>query len=252
MKLIIWKIILYAVLCCCHVMGFAQDSIASMSSGDTMIQNFVGRNPRTMKIECLQEETLLLAADESHVLMVLDVANPQLLLRLFMKGFSIYVDSTGKKRERFEVLFPGAESLDMTALGIEPHQQDPLAGDMPEKPNILPLIEPLNKKGATYQVSGKPTADGYAQSFIMLDTEEDHLYYYALLPLEELINVKKLSSQWSIGVYSQEIEMNPEQSGGMMPPPQAEGEPMGPEQFTKEISEWYSFSFDELSSMNLE
>jgi len=84
-----------------------------------------------------------------------------------------------------------------------------------------------------------------------LDVDSDHLYYYILFPIADLMREKKLKPEWSIGVYASPVDMPNNNEGQMMPPPPMMGEGQGPESFAAEISQWVKFSFEELNSLNL-
>lgn len=234
--------------------GFASatrvDSLDVQSKSEFAIDDFLQRNQKRMTIECLQEENLYLSSDDNQILAVLEVSNPQLLLRFFMKGFYFYIDPTGKKKEKYEVKIPAAETLDFEALGLSKKEPNGNA-ESDDKPNILPLIEPLIKKGMTYTINGKEVAADKQAFTIYLDVDNDRLYYYILLPIEEFFATKKLSQTWTVGFYSPEIEMMPNMEQGTMPPPPSDDNGKSPAQFGQEITQWISFSFEELSSLNL-
>lgn len=226
----------------------------SIESGnqDSLISNFIEKNPKRMIIECLQDENLYLSADDNNLLATMEVSNPQLLLRFFMKGFSIYIDPTGKKKERFEIKLPAAEDLDFEKLGIF-REDGPSGASENEKPNILPLVRPLNEIGMLYTINGRVIMEESTAFKLYLDIDNDKLYYHMLIPIGNFFNVKKLSPIWSIGIYSQEIDMSPEtQKQGMMPPPPNGNDEINPNVFTQEISQWINFSFEQLSSLNIE
>ncbi len=220
---------------------------------DSLIYAFMEKYPNKLIIECLQEEKLCLSADDDNMLVMLEISNPQLLLRFFMKGFSIYIDPTGKKKERFEIKLPSAESLNLEKLGISRKENTtPEPDALEEKPNILPLIKPLNEMGMSYTINGKQFTENNTAFKIFLDVDNDKLYYYMLLPIHDFFNVKKLSPTWSVGIYSQEIDMySDDERQGMMPPPPNGDNGLNPSELTKEISQWINFSFEQLSSLNI-
>lgn len=249
-------LVLFSLLFCSsnYISATCVDSqvMASEPESKSAIQTFLQNNPNKMTIECLQEENLYLAADDDNLLAVLEVSNPQLLLRFFMKGFSLYIDPTGKKKERFEVKIPAAESLDFEALGLTRREPNSNGGtESEDKPNILPLIDPLIEKGMIYTANRKEITADNQEFSIYLDMDNDRLYYYILIPIQDFFETKKMASNWTIGIYSPEIEMTPDMGQGMMPPPPSNENGKSPEQFAQEISQWISFSFDELSSLNL-
>lgn len=228
-----------------------QNNINMLTSEDSVIESFMLKNSRNMSFEWLQGEYLYLTADENSIVCILEVSDPQLLLRLFMKGFSIYIDPTGRKKETFEVQIPAAESIDMESLGIE-RTEPPVNNSSEEKPNILPFIEPMNKKGMIYSINGKEIKN-ISQAFsVRLDVDRDKLYYYVLLPVNGFLETKNLSANWTIGIYIQEIEMMQDQQPGMMELPMTDKFNNGNNRFSQEISQWIPFSFDKLISINLE
>lgn len=217
---------------------------------DTIISTFMQENPRMMKISMLQEETLQMASDGTQMLLVLDISNPQLLLRFVMEGFSIYIDPTSKKKEKYEIKIPSAADLDLEALGLKTERSHNTE-EVDEKPNILPLIAPICETGILYTRNNKVICSEGTLFSMYLDVDSDHLYYYILFPIADLMKEKKLAPEWSIGVYASPVDMPNNNEGQMMPPPPMTGEGQGPESFAVEISQWVKFSFEELNSLNL-
>lgn len=234
------RLITFSLLCLLPIENLSAQT-------DSIIGSFMQKNPKMMTIGILQEETLLLATDANQLLVVLDVSNPQLLLRLVMQGFSIYVDPTGRQKEKHEIRFASAAELDLEALGLDSRKPEAMDSTN-EKPNILPLIEPISQKGGCYTVNNKVVPD--ISCSMSLDVETDHLYYYMLLPVDRLLGEKKLKPEWSIGFYVPFGEMQGN-AGQMMPPPPMPGEGGQPQEPEGEISEWIRFSFEELAGMNL-
>lgn len=223
-------------------------SMHAVAQSDSIISKFMRDNPRMMKINMLQDETLQLVSDGKHLLFLFDVSNPHLLLRFVMEGFCVYIDPTGRKKEKFEIKMPSVADLDIEALGLK--KEEPGSEAMEDKPNILPLIEPLCDEGIQYTHNNK-IIHSEEQSFSMfLDVETDHLYYYVLLPIHELMKEKKIKSEWSIGVYASQIEAPNPDEGQMMPPPRMTDGKQMPESFTSEISQWIKFSFEQINSLN--
>lgn len=225
------------------------ENIQVIARQDSTISDFMHRNPNVMKINILQDESLQMVSDGNQMLLMLDVCNPHLLLRFVMEGFSVYIDPTGRKKEKYEILMPSVADLDMGALDLKKEEGDNIEVSE-EKPNILPLMKPLCDHGILFTRNNKKIRSEELCFTMLLDVETDHLYYYILFPIDILMNEKKLSPEWSIGVFAPQVEMPDPNEGQMMPPPHMMDDRQMPESFTAEISQWIPFSFEKICSLN--
>ena len=216
---------------------------------ETAIGSFLERHPKVMTFDVLQGEHLQLATDGDTLLMVLDISNPQLLIRFVMQGFSVFVDPTGHHKSRYELIIPSAENIDKES--IRPDEERPISDSLPDKPNILPLLEPITAQGVTYAIRHRHQTETHIPFLMQLDTEADHLYYYLLFPLQNVLADKKLRSEWAFCIHAS-MPRQPAGEEGMMPPPPPMEGGQGGDAMPPEISDWTEFSFDRLNSLNLQ
>lgn len=224
-------------------------NIQIVARQDSTINDFMYRNPNVMKVNMLQDETLHMVSDGNQMLLMLDICNPHLLLRFVMEGFSLYIDPTGRKKEKYEILMPSVADLDKEALGLKRGDSDNVEVHE-EKPNILPLMKPLCDHGILFTRNNRKIYSEELCFSMFLDVKTDHLYYYILFPIDVLMKEKKLSPEWSVGVFAPQVEMPDPNEGQMMPPPQKMDDRQMPESFTAEISQWIPFSFERICSLN--
>lgn len=216
---------------------------------------FIDKNPNAVDYQVVYKGTLLnLSADENDLLINLSVAHPTLQMRFLMQKASLYIDPSGKRRKNYEVALPSAFDVkDEIEAVARPEGKTVQEG----RPDIRPLISALNKKGAELRHVNTSTSLGYQRFHVEIDQNTDVLNYYVLLPKDLLMQDKKLSDKWAVGIFSINDFANmppPEQEGGggMMPPPM-EGENAQDilELMQQDIRQWVKFSIDEVNNANL-
>ena len=232
------------------------------------LQMFIDSNPYAVKVNILSEGTVAyLCADDDNLFVRLSVGNPQLFMRMLMQGFSLYVDPTGGKKEKYAILFPSAADVQEIMANFQPNKDLSLEDSEFSRPDILPLINEVNKIGAVFDINGKLYTLSKYRSIIELETENETLNYYALIPKTKMMAEKRLSSEWSIGIYldtpSKKLE-GPENNNRMIepiPPIKNKGDEIPSQMHTggadmdkimrKKINTWSKFSIDEVNSVNL-
>lgn len=245
--------------------------VAPVSAQVDSLSAFIQHNPNAVDFNVLHEGTKInFSADEAHLLVNFSVAHPALQMRFLMQHSSIYIDPSGKKRRVYEVIMPSAldvkdelahskktimqEGFD----GNQKNQSSNLKVQSTERPDLRPLILALNKRGASFRC-GKDTIHlGYQHFYIEMDTKNEWLNFYALLPKDVLMRDKKLSDTWSVGIFSINGIADIPPSGGvdgkevMTPPPlEGEDEESLKELMQRNIREWKKFSIDDVNNANI-
>ena len=230
--------------------------------GKDTLATFIGNNPNAVDFNVIYEGTKLnLSADDEFLLVNLSVAHPALQMRFMMQRVSLYIDPSGKKKKRYEVVLPSAMDVkDVLGATAQPHSNDQTTNspdDQDERPDIRPLIGALNKRGAEFHSDGSNIHLSQQLFYIEHDRENERLNYYILIPKAPLMQDPKLSEKWTLGIFSINDFANmppPEQQGddGMMPPPMgSEDEPNIQELMQSDIREWVKFSIDDVNNANL-
>lgn len=216
---------------------------------------YIDKNPNAIDYNVIYEGTKLnLSADDNDLLINLSVAHPALQMRFLMQKVSLYIDPSGKKKKKYEVILPSA--LDVKdELEAVARPEDEVVQDT--RPDIRPLITALNNKGAELRHGNSIVLLGFQRFHVEIDQKNDLLNYYVLIPKEVLMQDKKLSDKWAIGIFSINDFANmppPEQDGdgGMMPPPmEGENQQDIQELMQSNIRLWVKFSIDDVNNANL-
>ena len=239
-------------------------AVLNEQAKDTLT-TFIEKNPNAMDFNIIYEGTKLnLSADDEFLLVSLSVAHPALQMRFMMQRVSLYIDPSGKKKKRYEVVLPSAmdvkDELEGT-VSLPDRQAAPPSDNQDERPDIRPLIGALNKRGAEYQSGGINIHLGQQLFYIEHDRENERLNYYVLIPKAPLMQDRKLSEKWTLGIFSINDFSNmppPDQEGGggMMPPPMGSDSKSGQAQDIQElmqqdIRQWVKFSIDDVNNANL-
>ena len=228
---------------------------SSAQERDTLA-TFINRNPNAVDFNIIFEGTKLnLSADDDGLLVNLSIVHPALQMRFLMQPASLYIDPSGKKRKKYEIILPAAIDVKEELEAAIP--QPETDGRQDARPDIRPLISALNKKGAAYRHGSSTTLLGYQRFHIEIDPKNDMLNYYVLIPKEELMQEKKMSDKWALGIFSVNdfANMPPpgqEGEGGMMPPPmEGDGRQDIQELMQSDIRQWVRFSIDDVNNANL-
>lgn len=220
------------------------------------LSTFIERNPNAVDFNVIYERTKLnLSADDDFLLVNLSVAHPALQMRFLMQQVSLFIDPTGKKKKKYEIVLPSARDVKDEIEAVAPPEEADKEKDA--RPDIRPLISALNKQGIDFRHDGEQTHLGYQYFHIEHDRKNDLLNFYVLIPKHCLMQDRKLSDKWAIGIFSVNDFSNmppPEQEGGegMMPPPM-EGEDQQDiqELMQSDIRLWTKFSIDEVNNANI-
>ena len=195
---------------------------------DDSLVVFLDNNPYAIEVNMLTEGTkVFICADDDNLFARISVGNPMLFMRMLMQGLTIYIDPTGKKKEKFAVFFPSAKDVQNVMNNYQPIQNAQMSNE--EKPDIVPLITEMNKKGVVFDVNGKSCILHTNRYFIALNPENETVDYYVLTPIKQMMQEKKLSDMWSFGIYVD------------TPSPEAEGPKMLDEPNTRQKQEINSF-----------
>lgn len=226
-----------------------------VAQGKDSLAAFIDKNPDAVDYDVIYEGTKLnLSSDTCDLLVNLSVAHPALQMRFLMQRVALYIDPSGKRRKKYEIVLPSAidvkEELETVSRPNSENEQD-------KRPDIRPLIAALNRKGAVFRHSGSPSILGYQRFHIEIDQKTDLLNYYVLIPKDVLMQDKKLSDKWTFGIFSINDFSNmppPEQEGdgGMIPPPvEGENQQDIQELMQSDIRLWVKFSIDDVNNANL-
>ena len=233
--------------------------VRAQAQEDTLT-TFIRENPDAVDFNVIYEGTKLnLSVDDEFLLVNLSVAHPALQMRFMMQRVSLFIDPSGKKKKKYEVVLPSAmdvkNELD-EAHALPDRQAMPSSGSEEERPDIRPLIVALNNCGATYHCDGSDLHLSEQLFYIEHDRENELLNYYVLIPKHQLMQDKKLSDKWTLGIFSVNdfASMPPpdQEEGGMMPPPMGGGDQQDfQELMQQDIRVWVKFSIDDVNNVNL-
>lgn len=226
----------------------AQENITT----DTL-STFLSANPKSTCLNIVFEGTHAhLAADEDNMLIILSVANPQLQMRLLMMPTSICIDPAGKKRQKYHIDLPSALDVMENMETLKPHEQENNNREI--MPDINPLLQALNQKGAIYVADKDKITLGFQRFHVEIDKENSLINYYALIPKSHLMDDRKLKETWSLGICSKNV-------GQQNPPPTPPIEHDMPDSGNNndnlmrmlqgDIRSWVKFSIDDVNNANL-
>jgi len=216
---------------------------------------FIEKNPQCVDFNVIYEGTKLnLSADDEFLLVNLSIAHPALQMRFLMQKVSLYIDPSGKKKKKYEVVLPSAFDVkDEIETVARPHEEDA----QNKRPDIRPLISALNKNGAKLRYENSVLKLGYQRFHVEMDQKNDLINYYVLIPKILLMQDRKLSERWAIGIFSINdfANMPPpgqEAGDGMMPPPMDGQDSQSIQELMQsDIREWVKFSIDDVNNANL-
>lgn len=177
----------------------------SQTATENAMDKYVAEYPNVVRKNFLYEgSSLSVSANEQNLFIQLYIAHPELLMRMIMQGGTIYIDPTGKKREKYAVILPSARDIKDLMGDFMP---TPPTGNTvndslksAERPNVQPVIFAMSMHGATFDINGEERLL-YDDNFnILLDENNDAIIYNILLP-RTTFNVRKPSENWAFGLY---------------------------------------------------
>lgn len=238
--------------------GEQNDSISGL-------QKFIDANPVCWSKEVVYEGTNVLLCSNGELLFIqLKVLHPAFQMRLLMQGLTIYVDPTGRKKEKYSIIVPSAYDVRGQMQGLEPRRQVGARNGEEQRPDIRPLVNALTNYGAIFDINGQYSFVDKGCFAINLNEQDIALVYTILVPINQMMEEKKLSDKWRLGIYSQGGNREKDGPGGMPMPNQGRTEiPSNRKnkmQMTndndmqdlliKDIEEWINFSLSTICSMN--
>ena len=237
------------------VMMFFLSAIQIDAQEKDSLTAFIKMNPNAVDYNVIYEGTKLnLSADDNNLLINLSVAHPALQMRFLMQKVSLYIDPSGKKKKKYEVILPSAIDVKDEIEAVARPEEETIRDT---RPDIRPLISALNTKGAGLRHGSSFFTMGFQRFHVEIDQKNDLLNYYVLIPKKVLMQDKKLSDKWTIGIFSINdfASMPPpeqEGDGGMMPPPmEGENQQEIQELMQSDIRQWVKFSIDDVNNENL-
>lgn len=227
------------------------------------LELFLENNPYAVQVNILNEGTVaFLCSDDDNLFIRVAVGNPMLFMRMLMQGLTVYVDPTGRNKEKYSLIFPSAENV-RHLMNDNKQRQYSKTETINERPDIFPLLNAINEVGVIYDVNGISTKLSPLRSLIDLDEEDEIISFCVLMPKTGLMNEKKLSSTWSLGIYLDSVSENikePRNNDNTIPPPHPYSEFEEKQNSTsndinhlmkKKINEWATFNIDEVNNINL-
>ncbi len=235
------------------------------------LTSYLDANPNCLTKEIIYEGcTLGISSDGEYLFGQFTILHPELQLRILMQGLTVYVDPTGKKKEKYAINFPAASAVQDVMLHMAPPSVSSNRNE-DELPDISPLVNALSSYGAEFEINGKHKSYEQEWACITLDPESHVLSYSFILPTEELLKEKKLSDTWRMGLFSSGGNSFGDGPGngpgmgapGMGAPTRGLNPPKGKERsndekaatnlrkmMMKDIEQWTAFSFNEVCSTN--
>lgn len=264
--------VLRNILVCLAACGYTLCNAQEADMPDVMnLTTYLDENPNCQTKEVIYEGcTLGISSDGDYLFGQFTILHPELQLRILMQGLTVYIDPTGKKKEKYAINFPSASSVQ----DVMQHMAPPSVSsgrDENEIPDILPLVNALSSYGAEFEINGKKRPFEQEWASIALDPELHALSYSFIVPIDDLLKEKKLSDIWRMGLFSSGGNSFGDGPGngpgmgapGMGSPTRGMNPPKGRERsndekaainlrkmMMKDIEEWTTFSFDEVCSIN--
>lgn len=235
-------------------------SLCPCNADNITWKSFIDGHPKCIKNDVVYEGcTLLVCSDGEYLFAQVNILHPAMQMRILMQGLTIYIDPTGKKKEKYAIVFPAASDVrDMMNENIPSADRQ-----REERPDISPLINSLQGYGVVYDVKGKVSQIGKNMYSITLSEQKNMLSYSILIPICDMLNEKKLSKIWSVGLYSEGGQRDKEGPGfeahstkRQPNMPMERGSASNDDQtemrkiMSKDIVSWTKFSFEKVCSLN--
>lgn len=229
------------------------------------LQIFVKNNPNCYSKNILYEGCqVLLCSDGESLLIQFKVLHPAIQMRVLMQGMTVYIDPTGRKKEKYSIILPAAKDVREQMRKIAPQRRR--ADDMQmERPDIKPLVQSLSRYGAIWDINGKSNFIAKECFSIDLEQTDESLIYSVLVPIAQMLEEKKLSDEWHLGLYSPGGRPDEEgpafngKPGSILKPRSKRQSDAGHitdvdedmrDMLMKDIDTWIHFSFSRICSLN--
>ena len=254
---------LFAVFMMLTAMAVGQNS-------NRNIDAYLSKNPRTVRMRCLQEGcNISMSASDSDVFVQVFVSHPAMQMRLLMQEWTLFIDPTGRKKEKYALVSPGGQNVRRQMGNMPQAPSSPRGQGAAARPDHSKLLATLNMHGATWDVDGKVEHLDASRFAVAVDDEHEAIVYSMLVPKKEMMKEKKRAEKWNIGIYvAANSVARPAQGGGpgrgpgrgpgggpgqpgMTPgpgrqPAQGRGDDGQQELMTKELEEWVTVSYSKL------
>jgi len=132
---------------------------------------------------------------------------PYQQMKVLMQGLSVFIDPKAKKSTKFALIFPSAREV---SNEINRHEQNNFERmqsgpgvNQNDKPDILPLIHALNRKGVKWDVNGKKSSN---VNSVIIPTPDYVIIYYAKIPVSNFAGKNVPPKIITVGLLS---ERNP-------------------------------------------
>ncbi len=198
MKII--KPLLCAFLVALPIMAMSQEENTEQP---VTLTEYVDSYPNCLTQEVIYDGcTLKLNSDGDYLFGQFTILHPELQMRILMQGLHVYVDPTGKKKEKYSLSFPAASAVQEVMQHMAP-SVGAIEKSENEIPDITPLVSALNEYGVEFEISNKKKHYEIDWASISVDPELHALTYSFIIPVEDLLKEKKLSDTWGIGLLSE-------------------------------------------------
>lgn len=243
------SLLLFLPLCLHVVVAQEVDSHA------TLLDNYIDEHPQTVRVNFIYEGcNLSVSADSSNLFVQLFITNPMLQMRLLMQECFLFIDPTGKRKEKYAIILPSAKYVKGYTGDAIPR---PTSSD--QRPDLSGLITMLNLYGAEWDINGRTTRLHPDRFKIVFDAEQEALIYTVLASRNAFYKEKNTVDEWCFGIYSP-IDGGAPSPNGPMPdrndrPADRESNAMEDDaklrQFlSKAIRQWVSISIKDIENAN--
>lgn len=167
------------------------------------LTEYVGVHPNCLTREVVYEGcTMKLNSDGENLFGQFTILHPELQLRILMQGLNVYIDPTGKKKEKYALHFPAASAVQSVMSQMAPPEPSDTMNDE-LSPDISPLVSAISLLGAEYEINGKRQEFSLENTAVVLDDSIHCLSYTFIIPVEKMLTEKKLAEEWKLGIYSE-------------------------------------------------
>lgn len=180
------------------ILAFMMAVVSINAFCQSHIDTYTRQHPRCYSMNAINTGSkICLSTDNNYLLVQVNINNPMVFMKTLMQGVTIYVDPTGKKSTKYAVYIPSAADVQDR---MKSNAMNKSVGQN-ERPDIDPLINAMNQKGAIFDVSGHPTLlKGNDLFKVSLNKNTETITYTMLLPLNSLLKQKGGKDVWSIGI----------------------------------------------------